>query len=216
MKQTQRIGRWVIVALAALTSSPIVRAADDAGTVINQALDLLEDNNAREAVALVADAARRYPQDRELGELLYALLRDHRWEAPQTLPVKLPAPITVVAFSAQAEFVIAGAEDGTVRILDTEAGKLLDTTIKHPGAIVGVAILPGNELAFSIDKSGLSRLWKIADGTVVREGKNGSSYLSAFAISKDYNLLALGYGDGEVHVHDRDGKEVGQPVKHEK
>ncbi|MFL6567935.1 MAG: hypothetical protein ACJ8LI_02110 [Chthoniobacterales bacterium] len=216
MKQIRRIWPCLIVAILALTSSGLTRAADDANTAVSNALDLLENNNAREAGALLADAARRYPKDRELGELLYAVLRDHRWDVPQTLPLKLPGAITVVDFSPDAKFVIAGAEDGTVRIVDVEAGKLLDTAIKHPGPIVGVTLLPGNELAFSIDQSGLSRLWKIADGTVVREGRNRTSYLTAFAINKDYDRLALGYADGEVHVHDRDGKEVGQPVKHSK
>ncbi|PYK29596.1 MAG: hypothetical protein DME57_09825 [Verrucomicrobia bacterium] len=135
---------------------------------------------------------------------------------PQTLSLKLPGAITVVDFSQDAKLAIAGAEDGTVRIIDAEAGKLLDTTVKHPGAIVGITILPGNEMAFSIDRSGLSRLWKIADGSVVREGKNRTSYLTTFAINKDYNRLALGYADGEVHVRDREGNLVGEPVKHSK
>jgi WD40 repeat protein/Tfp pilus assembly protein PilF len=134
----------------------------------------------------------------------------------ETLSVKLPAAITVVHLSPDAKLAIAGAEDGTVRVLDIEAGKLLDATVKHPGAIVGVTILPGNELAFSIDQSGLSRLWKIADGTVVKEGKNRTSSLTTFAINKQYDRLALGYTDGEVHVRDREGNLVGDPVKHTK
>ncbi|MFL6585077.1 MAG: hypothetical protein ACJ8KU_11240 [Chthoniobacterales bacterium] len=216
MKQVRRMSQCVIVAILALASSSGAQAADDANAVVNNALDLVESNNGRQAVALLADAARRYPKDRELGELLYMLLRDKHWPMPQTLPIKLPAAITVVDFSSDGKLAIAGAEDGTVRVIDVEAGKPLDPTVKHPGAIVGVTILPGNELAFSIDKSGLSRLWKIADGTMVREGQNRTSHLTAFAINKDYNHLALGYADGEVHVRDREGNLVGEPVKHSK
>src|SRR4051812_37941608 len=96
MRQTRPIWHCAIVASLVLTSIASAGAAEDASTAVNDALDLLDNNNARQAAALIADAARRYPKDRELGELLYALLRDHRWEAPQTLPVKLPAAITVV------------------------------------------------------------------------------------------------------------------------
>jgi WD40 repeat protein/tetratricopeptide (TPR) repeat protein len=206
----------LILAIVALAGSNVARAAEDSNAAIHSALDLLEDNNAREAVAVLADAARRFPEDRELGELLYIMLRDNRWPMPQTLSLKLPAAISVVKFSPDEKLAIAGADDGTVRVIDVEAGKLLDTTVKHPGAIVGVMILPGDELAFSIDKSGLSRLWKIADGSVVQEGQNRTSSLTTFAVNKDYNLLALGYADGEVHVRDRDGKLVGEPVKHSK
>src|SRR3954468_4473455 len=216
MKQIQRISRCVIIAILALSSSSRAQVAEDSKAAIHNALDLLEDNNARQAVAVLADAARRFPNDRELGELLYTTLRDKRWPMPQTIPLKLPAAITVVQLSADAKLAIAGAEDGTVRVIDVEAGKLLDPTVKHPGAIVGITILPGNEMAFSIDRSGLSRLWKIADGSVVREGKNRTSFLTTFAINKDYSRLALGYADGEVHVRDRDGKLVGEPVKHSK
>ena len=63
--------------------------------LLSKALDLVEDNNARQAVAVLADAARQYPQDRKIGALLYTLLRDKRWPLPATLPVKLPAAITV-------------------------------------------------------------------------------------------------------------------------
>src|SRR3954462_3930814 len=216
MKQIQRISGCVIIALLALSSSSRAQVAEDSKAAIHNALDLLEDNNAREAVAVLADAARRFPHDRELGELLYTTLRDKRWPMPQTVSLKLPAAITVVQLSPDAKLAIAGAEDGTVRVIDVEAGKLLDGTVKHPGPIVGVTILPGDELAFSIDKSGLSRLWKIADGSVVKEGKNRTSYLTTFAINKDYNRLALGYADGEVHVRDREGKLIGEPVKHSK
>ncbi len=216
MKTTRRAIQVLVLITLGLTSSLRGQATDEAKAAVDSALDLAESNNAREGVALLADAARRYPKDRELGELLYAFLRDHRWDVAQTLPLKLPAPITTVEFSMDSKLVIAGAADGTVRVIDTEAGKLLDTTIKHPGPIIGVVILPGDELAFSIDKSGLSRLWKIADGSIVREGSNRTSYLTAFAISKDYNRLALGYADGELHVRDRDGNLVGQAVKQAK
>src|SRR3954469_1291511 len=216
MKQIQRISRCVIIAILALSSSSRAQVAEDSKAAIHNALDLLEDNNAREAVAVLADAARRFPHHPELGGLLYNTLRGQRRAMPETLPVKLPAAITVVDLSPDSKLAIAGAEDGTVRVIDVEGGKLLDTTVKHPGAIVGVTILPGDEMAFSIDKSGLSRLWKIADGSVVKEGKNRTSYLTTFAINKDYNRLALGYADGEVHVRDREGKLIGEPVKHSK
>ena len=198
-----------------LAFSGLAQAQEDANTLVKRALDLLEDNNARRAVAVLADGARRYPQDRKLGGLLYTLLRDKRWPLPATLPVKLPSAITVLRFSPDAKLVIAGAEDGTVRILDSDSGKLLDATVKHPGAVVCAAILPGNERAFSLGKAGDAHVWKIADGSTIRKWSNGDSAFSACAISKDYRRLALGYANGEVHVYDRElGKQLGEAVKH--
>jgi WD40 repeat protein len=217
MKQKRRLWKTVLVAMIACTSGSAARAADDAATALRNALDLAEGYDARKAVAVLADAARRYPQDRKIGGLLFTLLRDKRWPIPQTLPVKLPAGITVLKFSPDAKYVIAGAQDGTVRILDTDSGKLLDATVKHPGAVVAAVILPGNELAFSLGNAGDALLWKIADGSTVKSWTNKDSTFTACAISKDYRRLALGYANGEVRVYDRDlGKQVGEPVKHSK
>ena len=46
-------------------------------------IDLMEGQNPREAVALLAETARKYPQNRNVGHLLYTLLRDRNWPMPQ-------------------------------------------------------------------------------------------------------------------------------------
>jgi WD40 repeat protein/tetratricopeptide (TPR) repeat protein len=217
MKPTRSIQRILIVATVVLLTGSVARATQDATTALNDALNLNEGYEARKAVAVLADAARRYPQDHKIAGLLYKLLRDKRWPVGQTLPVKLPGGITVVRFSSDAKFLIAGTDEGTVRILDTDSGKLLDGQVKHPGAVVGVVILPGNELAFSIGKSGDANLWKIADGSTVKSWSNKESTLTAGAISKDFRRLALGYANGEVRVYDRDQeKQIGESVKYTK
>src|SRR3954469_8979307 len=124
MKQTRRIWKTVVVAMMACTTGSVARAAEDATTALNNALDLVEGYEARKAVAVLADAARRYPQDRKIGGLLYTLLRDKRWPVLQTLPAKLPGSITAMRFGADANLLIAGTEDGTVRVLNTETGEL--------------------------------------------------------------------------------------------
>lgn len=211
------IRRSLIIAMLILAAASVARAEDEAEQTVNRALDLLADNNPRQAVAVLADAARRHPRDRKIGALLFTLLRDKRWPIPQTRPVKLPAAITAADFSDDGQLVIAGAEDGTVRILDVETGKLLDATIKHPGAIVGVAILPGKEQAFSVGRAGVARVWRIADGSVVKEWSNNGSAFTAYAVSKDFKRIALGYKNGEAHVYDQEsGAPVGEPVKHAK
>src|SRR5262249_10407513 len=217
MKRKPGMCRRLIASAFLLACSQSVRAQDDPGAILNRALDLVEDDNARQAVALLADAARRYPQDRKIGGLLYTLLRDKRWPLPATLPVKLPSEITVLKFSPDAKLVIAGTEDGTVRILDSDSGNLLDVAEKHPGPVVSAAILPGNELAFSLGKAGDAHLWKIVDGSTVKKWSNRDSTFTACAISKDFRRLALGYANGEVRVYDRDSqKQLGETIKHSK
>jgi WD40 repeat protein/Tfp pilus assembly protein PilF len=217
MKHTRFTWLGVPLVMLGFAVGSAAQAQDDAKAATTIALDLLTDNNARGAVAVLADAARRYPQDRKIGALLYTLLRDKRWPVGQTLPVKLSAAVTVVDFSSDAKLVIAGAEDGTVRLLDVESGRLLDATVKHPGSIVNVAILPGNELAFSVGRAGVARIWRIADGKVEREWSNKDSAFTAAAVSKDFKHIALGYENGDARVYDREsGEEIGEAIKHTK
>ena len=56
MKQTRRIWKTVLVAAMAFISSGVTRAAEDASTALNNALDLVEGHEARKAVAVLADA----------------------------------------------------------------------------------------------------------------------------------------------------------------
>ncbi len=60
-----RASRWRIVIAAAsfLAISGFARAQGDANSLLSKALDLVEDNNARQDVAVLADAARQYPQE---------------------------------------------------------------------------------------------------------------------------------------------------------
>jgi tetratricopeptide (TPR) repeat protein len=190
MKQTWRRWQSGIAAILLLGSGGVVRAADDAATVVSRALDLVEDHDAREAVAVLADGARRYPQDRKLGGLLYTLLRDKRWPLPATLPVKLPAAITAIDLSQDCKFAIAGAEDGTVRILDTETGKLLDAIVKHPGAIVGVAV---DGLIELFEAAPADPLLFAAVSLYVPTQRRGE-YLAEYALAlADENPLARAY-----------------------
>lgn len=211
MKHTPRL----VVMLIACGGA--ARAQDAADKAITSALDLLTDNKAREAVAVLADAARRHPKDRKVGALLYSMLRDRNWPVAQTLPVKLPSAVTALGFNAETTLLIAGAQDGTVRVLDIESGEFLPVSMKHPGAILGVAILPGDELAFSVGKAGFARVWRISDGKIEREWRNKDSRITAYAMSKDFARIALGYENGEARVYDREtGAAIGEPVKHSK
>src|SRR5678816_2347429 len=70
----------------------------DAPAAREEAQDYFESDQARKAIATVAEAAARHPQDRFLGALLYAGIRDHVWRLPQCLPVKHGAALRALAF----------------------------------------------------------------------------------------------------------------------
>lgn len=193
------------------------RAQETAGKALASARDLLTENKAREAVAVLADAARRYPQDRKIGAMLYSLLRDRNWPVAQTLPVKLSGAVTALDFSPDSALVVAGTADGKVRILDVDSGELTDTIVKHPGSILAVRIAPGNELGFSVGSAGVAQIWDVATGKVIRQWSNKQLKITASATTSDLSLVALGYENGEVVVYSRrTGAPIGEPIKHAK
>lgn len=193
-----------------------LHAAPDAADRANaRALDFLSDGKSREAVAVLADSARRHPENRKTGALLYSLLRDKHWPVAQTLPVKMPAAVTVLDFSTDSSLVIAGAKDGTVRVIDVESGEFTGATIKHPGSIIGVKIAPGNEYAFSVGAAGVAHIWDLATGKVIRRWQAKGKKISASATNDDLSLVALGYEDGDAIVYSRrTGGPLGEPIHH--
>lgn len=205
-----------LLALAVLGGAA-ARAQENAGKALANALDLLTDNKAREAVAVLADAARRHPQDRKIGALLYSLLRDRNWPVAQTLPVKLSAAVTAVDFSPDSALVVAGTSDGKVRILDVDSGELTDTIVQHPGSILAVRIAPGNQVGFSVGSAGVAQIWDVVTGKVIRQWSNKRLKITSSATTSDLTLVALGYENGEVIVYNRrTGAPLGEPIKHAK
>lgn len=190
--------------LAVLAAGVPVAPAQDVAPPVSQALDLLSDEKFREAVAVLADAARQDPRDRKVGSLLFSLLRDKHWPIPQTLPVSLGAAITVADFSPDGVLVVAGTEDGTVRVLDVASGELTPTTIHHPAAVLAVKIGPGNQTAFSVGKAGTAILWEVSTGKVIRQWSDPEAKITAAATTPDLGLIALGHHDGRVLVYRSD------------
>ena len=209
---TARLGLALFLILSGLHVA--VRAQSDAEKAYEAAEDLLDDNRSHEAVAVLADAARKFPQDRKIGGWLFALLRDRHWPVSAVLPVKLPGAVKVVDFSADSSRVIAGCDDGTVRIVNPETGEFIGPGIRHDAGVIAVAILPGNELALSVSKTGVARYWQIRDGKTEREWSDPKKTFATFALSKDLQRVAVGYVSGEVVIFNHaSGASEGEAIK---
>ena len=217
MKRRRQIWRTAIVTTVALITGSVAPAAEDGNTEVKQALDMMEAQNPREAVALLADTARKYPQNRNVGHLLYTLLRDRNWPMPQTLPVKMSGEVTALAFNSDGSKLMAGSADGTIRILDGEKGEFTEVTVKHPAAVVGLRMGPKDEAAVSLSRDGLVQIWDPKTGKILQKLSSEGHKLTAGAATPDLKLIALGYEDGQAIVYSREtGKPIGQPLKHEK
>ncbi len=173
-----------------------------------QADAYFEADKPRRAVAILAEAARKHPEDRVLGGMLYSSMRDHVWHMPQILPVKHSGGVRALAFSDDGKMFASGSASGEIWISPTEPKEGQD-----PAA--GRIVLPKAEseitgLAFSKDGSRLAavskveglRIVDVAAKKAVFEAPRPAQPVTAFADAAPRERVAFGTTDGKIVVAD--------------
>lgn len=173
-----------------------------------QADAYFEADKPRRAVAILAEAARKHPEDRVLGGMLYSSLRDHVWHMPQILPVKHSGEVRALAFSDDGKMFASGSASGEIWISPTEPKDGQD-------AAAGRIVLPSTEsgiagLAFSKDGSRLAavskveglRIMDVAAKKAVFETPRPAQPVTAFADAAPRDRVALGTAEGKIAVVD--------------
>jgi TPR repeat protein/WD40 repeat protein len=86
-------------------------------------------------------------------------------------------------------FASASTADGNFRIHEIQSGAVLRTVNAGAGSIEALAITPDSRRIVSASASGEIRLWDVASGQLISEGK-GPSQLRSVAVSPDGRFLA--------------------------
>lgn len=180
-----------------------------------QAQSYFEDNQPRKAVATLAAAAAADPGNRVLATMLYAAIRDHVWNLPQTLPIKHAGAVEIVVFSANGKKLATGAVSGEVFISSTEpldeadAAKERIALPKEGSPIVALSFTKdGNRLAV-VSKEGGLRIWDIAGKKVVLEGEKPAQPVTV--VRRSSGLMCVATEGGVIQIVDiEDGKKTGK------
>lgn len=179
-----------------------------------QAQSLFEDNQPRKATAVLAAAAVRDPGDRVLGTMLYAAVRDHVWNLPQTLPIRHAGAVGALVFSADGKKIATGAESGEVFISTTDsldeadAAKQRVVLPKEGSAIVGLSFTKDGSRLAVVTKEGGLRLWNIAEKKVVFVAGKPAQSVTVARRSSRGGMVVVATAGGVVQAVDIEGGKV--------
>lgn len=105
-----------------------------------------------------------------------------------------------VAFDKTGAILVAGFDDGSVRICDTTTGGLLRILAGHHGAVYSVAFSPNGTIIASGSNDKTLRLWDVASGRVLRSLEGHTSHINGVAFSPDGNTIASGSDDKTIYL----------------
>jgi WD40 repeat protein len=153
-------------------------------------------------------------------------LRDWEWyyldRYCRIEPVVLPGTddFFAVSFHPDGDHVAVGCADGTIRIWDLKAGKVVQSLFGHTNNVYSVAFSSNHQRLASAGADRTIRIWDLATSTEVfwRVGHKGdfAGMAHMVAFSTDGQLVVAGGEDGFATIWDAtDGHEVHRLPEHE-
>lgn len=124
---------------------------------------------------------------------------------PTRLALKqtLSAPnlkLKTLAFAPDGKFIIAGCNDGTLKIWETEMGSLLRSLAAHARDVRSVAVSPDSRLLATCSNDQTVRLWNAQDGQLKHTLNAHADLATAVSFSPDGQTLASTSDDGTLKL----------------
>jgi WD40 repeat protein len=105
-----------------------------------------------------------------------------------------------VAFSRDGTHLLSGSQDATLKLWDTDTGKVLRTFVGHTDGVNSVAFSPDGTRALSGSWDKTLKLWDVATGTVLRTLEGHTDGINSVAFSPDGALVLSGSQDKTVKL----------------
>jgi WD40 repeat protein len=201
-----RIAALSLCLITGLTCHPAL-AEDDSARARDDAGAYYEADEARKAVATLAEAAARDPKNRLIGAMLYSGIRDHVWHLSETLPVKLDGAVKALAFSRDGTKLASASEKGEVVIsstapLEQEKANAQYVKVAGEGDVIGLAFARDGKRLAVARKSGPVEVWDLEGNRLVFTSAAPDGTVTAFVASKETGLVAIGTENGAGQVFD--------------
>jgi WD40 repeat protein len=111
------------------------------------------------------------------------------------------AGLNTLAFSSDSRRLAVAGDAGTIRILETDTGKLQKILVGHRGSIRALAFLPDGKTLASVSRDRTVRFWEAATGKFLRKMSIAPGVYAA-AFSPDAAYLATVGADGDARLWD--------------
>ncbi|KIK56055.1 hypothetical protein GYMLUDRAFT_174907 [Collybiopsis luxurians FD-317 M1] len=124
--------------------------------------------------------------------------------------------VNSVAYSPNGQYVVAGSDDNTVRIMNAQTGVQVGEPLKgHTELVWAVAYSPDSQYIVSSSRDGTVRIWNAETGMQVIEPIFGHTMpdVTSVAYSPDGQYVVSGSADQTVRIWNTEtGVQVGKPL----
>src|SRR4029453_13472537 len=162
MKQRSAAQRATHDALAAK------KETSEAASRANVSLARYSEESGKNAQALahLAEALRRNPENREASELTAAMLTRLGWHVPLTGSMWHHALVTSAQFSSDGQRVVTASGDKTARLWDATTGKAMGEPMKHEDIVTSAQFSPDGKRVVTISRD-KTALWDATSGKAI-------------------------------------------------
>jgi WD40 repeat protein len=178
-----------------------------------QAVRLLEENNASNALAYLARSVRADSGNSASADLISSLLLQRNWPLPMGEPIPLNSTILAADFSLDGSKAVTISYDNTVRVWDAHTGSALTPPIVQEAVPFSAVLSPDGAAVVIAYYDFTARVWDAQSGQARSAPMPHDSGLESAVFSHDGRKIVTTAGD-KIHLWDsQTGKRSGAPIQ---
>ncbi len=113
-----------------------------------------------------------------------------------------PGVLICVAVSPDGRLILAGGDDGIVRVWELESGREVGRLTKHDDGVIGLGFMPDSRLAVSggLGKDRTLKVWNLDTGQEVQTLRGFIGAARIFAVTSDGRSVVLAVGGNTAQL----------------
>ncbi|XP_064642967.1 protein qui-1-like [Lineus longissimus] len=108
--------------------------------------------------------------------------------------------ITCVVFTFDSQYIVTGSVDKSLKVWETQTGKLTQVLVEHDAMITTIAVTNCNQHVVSGSADTKILVWNLTTGTVEHHLSGHSGTVTALRLTSDGTVLISGSKDGTLRV----------------